>query len=307
MIFSTLKPKVTIHNHTDHRLEIKEQGDVTEVTINARQKKNILRTDPTRTGLLRKRFVADINRRFQQLWNLIKDKLEKQDALSLEKFDISLASDRINNFNQWLRQQIETHLLHDGWTTRYIERAYARGQEKAARASKVSISQIQSPALLPVVNARRLTRRRPSPSAFDKARVLARESLEGLRGISSTMASRMSRVVARGVTEGKGVREISRQLYDQFNISKGRARVLARTEVIRGHAEGQLDTFERLGVEELEMEVEWSTAQDERVCPECEEMEGKTFTLDEARGMIPLHPNCRCAWTTATRTRRRRR
>lgn len=269
----------------------------------AKRRKNILRTDPTRTGIVRRRFVSDMNRRFQQLWNLIKDKVETQDALSLKKFDISLASDLINSFNIWLRQQIEIQLLEDGWMIKYIERAYARGQEKAARSSKGLVPELPDVTL--IVNARRPSRRRPSPSAFDKARVLARESLEGLRGISATMASRMSRVVARGVTEGKGVREISRLLYDQFNITKGRARVIARTEVIRGHAEGQLDTFERLGVEELEMEVEWSTAQDERVCPECEEMEGKTFTLDEARGMIPLHPNCRCAWTTATPTRRR--
>jgi len=32
------------------------------------------------------------------------------------------------------------------------------------------------------------------------------------------------------------------------------------------------------------------------VCSECSDLEGNVYTIKEAHGMIPLHPNCRCAW-----------
>ena len=32
----------------------------------------------------------------------------------------------------------------------------------------------------------------------------------------------------------------------------------------------------------------------DRVCPKCEALDGKIFTLDEIEPMIPLHPQCRC-------------
>lgn len=41
--------------------------------------------------------------------------------------------------------------------------------------------------------------------------------------------------------------------------------------------------------------VAWATAGDELVCPQCEALEDQIFTLETARGMLPLHPNCRCA------------
>ena len=40
------------------------------------------------------------------------------------------------------------------------------------------------------------------------------------------------------------------------------------------------------------MQAEWSTAGDDRVCPECASLEGKVYTLDEIEGLIPVHPNC---------------
>jgi hypothetical protein len=44
-------------------------------------------------------------------------------------------------------------------------------------------------------------------------------------------------------------------------------------------------------------EVEVLTAGDDLVCPECEEISADgPYTIDEARSLIPAHPNCRCAF-----------
>src|SRR5690606_28972829 len=41
------------------------------------------------------------------------------------------------------------------------------------------------------------------------------------------------------------------------------------------------------------------TAGDDSVCELCGSLEGVIFTVEEARGLLPRHPNCRCAWIPA--------
>ena len=50
--------------------------------------------------------------------------------------------------------------------------------------------------------------------------------------------------------------------------------------------------------------AEWSTAGDDRVCPLCGPLEGSVMTVKEARGLLPRHPNCRCAWIPADKKRK---
>jgi hypothetical protein len=62
---------------------------------------------------------------------------------------------------------------------------------------------------------------------------------------------------------------------------------------IRAHAEASLNSYEEAGVMGVGVEAEWRTAQDNAVCEECEEAaRSGPYTLQQARGMIPLHPNC---------------
>ena len=78
------------------------------------------------------------------------------------------------------------------------------------------------------------------------------------------------------------------------------AKRLARTEVMRAHAEASLNTFEAFGVEGVKTNAEFCaghhTAKDKRTCPKCLKLNGEIFTVKSARGIIPVHPNCRCSW-----------
>ena len=107
----------------------------------------------------------------------------------------------------------------------------------------------------------------------------------------------MGRALADGLSRGQGPKVIARDLQKVLGKNtRTRALVIARTEVIHAHAEGQLDSLELLGVDKVSAQVEFSTAGDDRVCSQCADLEGSTYTIDEARGIIPIHPNCRCAW-----------
>lgn len=134
------------------------------------------------------------------------------------------------------------------------------------------------------------------PETVEKIQLLAERSYTDLVNVTEDMATKMGRELASGLARGANPRDIADELDDVLDLGLARADVIARTEIIRAHAEGQLDAFEKLGVTELGVEVEWSTARDERVCPECEDMEGKIFAVEDAHDMIPLHPQCRCAF-----------
>jgi hypothetical protein len=74
-----------------------------------------------------------------------------------------------------------------------------------------------------------------------------------------------------------------------LGIAESRAKTIAQTEIIRVHAEGQIEAFKALGVQRLGVDVEFSTSRDNAVCQECEGMEGEEYGIDEASGVIPVH------------------
>jgi len=131
---------------------------------------------------------------------------------------------------------------------------------------------------------------------MSKVRLLGTRSWQGLKGITDAMGLDLNRILAEGMVDGRGAVQIAKDMMKQVGFSRSRAMTFARTEIINAHAEGQLDAFGKLGIEELGVMAEWSTAGDDRVCERCFGMEGQTFDIKEARGLIPLHPNCRCSW-----------
>ena len=104
-------------------------------------------------------------------------------------------------------------------------------------------------------------------------------------------------LVVTGLVQGVGPATIARDLSRSIaGLSRARAGVIAQTEIINAHAEGQLDAFKQLGIKKVDAEVEWLTANDGKVCDDCASMEGEVYAVEEAHGLIPLHPNCRCCW-----------
>lgn len=118
-----------------------------------------------------------------------------------------------------------------------------------------------------------------------------------LRGITESMGQQISRELADGVSRGIGPEAMARNLSDRVDkVGLHRGRVLARTETIRAHADASLNRFEQFGIDRVGGRAEWQTADDARVCPICLGLEGQIVPIEEARGRIPIHPQCRCSW-----------
>jgi SPP1 gp7 family putative phage head morphogenesis protein len=274
---------------------------------------NQVRSDPTRMTLERKRFERDIQNRFDKIrvanWKYIYlDNtllLEKVELKQLSQFEFATNPQKLRGYQRWLKNQIDQGILSvdsqyimKPWLAPYIESAHLKGMVRAyydVRKKEAGFS--KSPNFYQGGKQEFLRSAFAQPVLASKVELLYTRAYEQLKGITNHMSQQLSRTLAEGMAEGKGPRAVATKINQEIKkITKKRALVLARTELANAHAEGQLDGFELLGVEELGIMAEWLTAGDDRVCPDCGALEGEVFSMDEARGMLPLHPNCRCAW-----------
>ena len=282
------------------------------------------RYDPTRTTTLQNKYKADMKRRFFAVRSNVTKAIWKQDALGLNESEPFTFNNLVSNaiperqawrfltdaqkltaFQGWIQEQINQEILTVGvtgnpWTAEYVGSAYRTGVVRAYNDTRRTVA-------LDNIDFYNGGRSEFLESSFthgermSKLQFLYTRSFEELRGITSIMSQQMNRILANGIANGQGAATIARELSNNITlITRQRAMVLARTELIAAHAEGQLDSFEALGVEEVGIMAEWSTAGDDLVCPLCEPLDGAIMTVKEARGIIPRHPNCRCAWIPAS-------
>lgn len=126
---------------------------------------------------------------------------------------------------------------------------------------------------------------------------LSEHALEEARGITDRLRSEIRSRIVEGVEEGLGAADIAQDLKKLFDEqSDFRAERIARTEVVAGYQQGNLEGYLQSNVV---VSKKWLTAGDEKVDDDC--------LKNEADGEIPLdagfssgdftppvHPNCRC-------------
>lgn len=294
---------------------------------NARRKApNPLRIDPTRTAGLRRAFMAAVRRKFRKLAVEVVKLIRDEDALGLlptKSFSFnSIAAnnrwkyqsdpEKVKAFKAWLKSQIASQIIgkdeEELWK-RYVEEGFRKGAARAFDDTKKPLKAVRDQSAMDFYAGSKDAFLRSAfgrPVAIEKVKLLAGRSFDDLEGITERMSRDMVRGLTDGLVRGMGPREIARELADDVGISQGRALLVARTEIVRAFADGQLTALEELGVEEVGVMVEWSTSGlgetalgNPSPCEKCAEMQGVVLKIDEARGLIPLHPGCLCSWIPA--------
>lgn len=269
-----------------------------------------LKLDPSRTTTLRAQFMKDMGRRFRALWVEIEKLVVEEDAFGLvpnkpltfnTRWKFKSDDTKVKEFQRWFQEQVYSKILTvdnetgEPWTSKYVGSAHRTGVIRSFVEVNKDLLGEQSQ-FYAGSKAQFLRDAFNQPEVVSKVKLIYTRAYDELKGVTEKMGKDMSRVLAAGIARGANPREVARDLRREVDMSRERANRVARTEIIHAHAEGQLDGMEQLGVEEVGIQVEWSTAGDARVCQQCSGMEGTVLTVKEARGRIPLHPNCRCAW-----------
>lgn len=250
-------------------------------------------------------------------------------------FAHSRNADKVKSFMSWLQNVIDTSLLQlnetdrlrqttsNAWTNRFIRDAYNRGRLKA-RAQMGAVGIVPPAGMRPIlnVNLSLLAKKKTTPKKKklvkpkspleDRLLTLEKQVFNELRGITKDMAKNISKVLAQGLKNGDSPKTIAKKINNtikklgkdlgmkdtlgRYISAEVRADMMARTEIIRAHAEAQLQEFKDWGLQGVSVKAEFITAGDARVCSICAKHEKQVFTIAEARGLIPLHPRCRCIW-----------
>jgi SPP1 gp7 family putative phage head morphogenesis protein len=284
------------------------------------------RLDPTRTTSLRRAFMADMLRRIKELkksiitvivdldmfglmetpnplqFNAKKIVLKSSKlAITRRQYEFKTNPEKLEAFKVWMQGQVDAGILEvasdrAAWMHTYVNSAYRKGVVRAyADTHKEALA--ESTDFYTGSKMQFLSEAFAAPETMAKIQMLYTRSYDELKGFTSQMAQDTSRIVAGGISNGNAPVKIAKELTKQIDtLTKKRALTIARTEVIRAHAEGQLDSFDRMNVKEVGVEAEFSTANDGAVCAICSSIEGEIMSVSEARGLIPVHPSCRCSW-----------
>jgi SPP1 gp7 family putative phage head morphogenesis protein len=292
--------------------------------------RQLSRIDPTNTTSLRNAFARDMKRRFAELTRVLKKAIVEEDCFGLKvqtyqmstpgkkAFAFSRSAEKVDMFMEWLKKQVDKGIvdvktyqqvgssIEAAWTNLYIYDSYKRGLQKARQElirSGYDVPSIDATGGIDVA----------MQNIFHAERVglLFTRVYNDLKGITAQMDTQISRVLSQGMIDGDGMLMIARKLIATINgtgmgelgitdtlgrfiPAARRAEMIARTEIIRAFTEATLQEYRNWGVYNIKVLAEWHTTGDDRVCDICQSHEGKIYTLDEASGLIPKHPNCRC-------------
>jgi SPP1 gp7 family putative phage head morphogenesis protein len=240
--------------------------------------------------------TREAQRRVRQLIAMVRAAVVERDVLGLGRAEVGSPGARVQGLVHWFRQRAEPLLtgvtkgkpVPTTWYWKHIQRAVDKGHRDAlAKIRRIGDGSA-------VIDAP--VRGSFGPASKERTQKVANKVYTHMKDVSEEMSDRLAKVLADGVNRGSAPREIAGEIADELGIGLSRAKVIAQTEIIGAHADGALDEFESGEVEGVEVESEFVTAGDDVVCPECEELEGNVYSISEARGIIPVHPNCRCAW-----------
>ena len=273
------------------------------------------RYDPTKTKTLRNKFIRALRKELNKLNRKIQHLIVKLDAFGLGatynaertilpgEFAFQTDSAKLAEFEQWLKEQRGTHFSSQELWESYIQEGYEKGAARAFQYVEKSDLFVDSSGSVRGFMAGRqsefLVGLLNGPESAEKLQLLVSRTLTDIVGIGDVLSVKLRRHLADGLAQGDNPRIVARRMANDIRRTRYQAERIARTEIIRAHAEGQLDSLERMGVDQVQVEVEWSTAGDDRVCPQCSPMEGVVIEISKAHNLIPLHPNCRCAWLPA--------
>lgn len=202
---------------------------------------------------------------------------------------------KIDNFEQWIISKLSETMnekdIHSGvnWWQLYIERAYKLGAGRTFDEVRKR-GTIKKPEWYQGTKEQFLSSSFNNPVSVDRLKILVGRTHKALKGFTEAMRSQLTQELTDGLIQGLSPREIAKNLTKRIGINKHRAMTIARTEIVRSHAEGQLASLRALGINEIGVDVEFTTARNP--CPICNKLKGKVFTIAQAEGLIPRHPNC---------------
>lgn len=238
---------------------------------------NVRSLDPTNTGAVRKTWKLGVSRLMKQAESRIKALVKGAEGVGVE----------VVHYRDLLQQAIGGR----DWFGKHVVRAYRRGLDDAS-------TRLGSTMRLPF-----------SENDVQTIRAIGNRVMQDFAHVADDLSQQLYEAVRSSVTVDEALARVSERMK---SIGVNRGQTVASVHVVRTHALASLNHYRASGVKKVGLDIEgvrkhthdaegdellqFATAGDDDVCPECEDLEGQIFDIEEAQGVIPVHPNCRCAW-----------
>ena len=104
------------------------------------------------------------------------------------------------------------------------------------------------------------------------------------------LSQKLSKGILDAMEAGIPLSNLKKELMNDFNVGYHQASRIVRTEYVHIANKAATDRYEQAGIKKYRVLCN----QDERLCPECQQMDGQEFFVDDATLLPPFHCNCRC-------------
>jgi SPP1 gp7 family putative phage head morphogenesis protein len=136
------------------------------------------------------------------------------------------------------------------------------------------------------------TMRSPIP-LLDRIRDFLLHHKFGDVDITKEEKDKLRTTLLNGMSRNMMLSSLRDMIVKSIGVDAVRAEKIARSETVRATSEALLEDFKDKGIDK----ARWVVIGDNRLCEKCYPMQGKVFTIAEAKGQIPKHTNCRCTWS----------
>ena len=123
---------------------------------------------------------------------------------------------------------------------------------------------------------------------------LKKYKMSQITDVTTEQKEKIKEALINSLTQGWNLNKIEYEINNVVD-DEDKARMIARTEIIRVANEGALLHFKEQDIEK----VRWlavPSAPGGRTCDDCLARNGREYLLKDATGKIPSHPFCRCCY-----------
>lgn len=264
---------------------------------------------------LAKKFAGESYRRWRDAKGDVNRRVRENDGLALTDrgpmegdgfgTNVRFADDASKEqaFMEWFHERLRGGVLEpvgerqlrDGghWTAKYLRAANSSGiRDAGTRMREMDIT--------PARGRDELETMFNLPVRTEQVATLFRRAFSEYEGITSAVEQNVSRELADALAAGENPRTVASRINEVVDdIGLTRARTLSRTELSRSYNRGTLFRYDRNGIERVDI----LNTTPCKICKPYAKGGGGPYkgpySLDEAMGIVPIHPNCQGTYTPA--------